>query len=112
MNVRLYILQRATAVIMVPLIIVHLIVIIYATSTGLSAEAVLDRTRGSIVWALFYGVFVLAAAIHAAIGVRTVAAEWLSLTKPTQNGLMLGFGVLLFALGMRAVYAVIMPGGA
>jgi len=112
MNVRLYILQRATAALMVPLIIVHLILIIYATSNGVSAAAVLERTRGSIVWALYYGVFVLAASVHAAIGVRTVAGEWLSLTKSGQNKLMWGFGLLLLVLGLRAVAAVIMPGTA
>ena len=31
MNVRLYILQRATAAIMAPLVLVHLVVIFYAT---------------------------------------------------------------------------------
>ena len=34
MNVRLYILQRATAAIMVPLVLVHLVVIFYATAPG------------------------------------------------------------------------------
>ena len=76
MNVRLYILQRATAAIMAPLVLVHLVVIFYATSHGLSAADILGRTRGSIVWGLFYGVFVLAAAMHGAIGVRVVASEW------------------------------------
>jgi fumarate reductase subunit C len=110
MNVRLYILQRATAALMVPLIIVHLILIIYATKNGVSAAAVLERTRGSIVWGVYYGVFVLAASVHAAIGVRTVAGEWLSLQKSGQNMLMWGFGLLLLGLGLRAVFAVIMPG--
>jgi fumarate reductase subunit C len=112
MNVRLYVLQRATAALMVPLIIVHLILIIYATNNGLNAAAILERTRGSIGWALYYGVFVLAASMHAAIGVRTVAAEWLSLAKPAQNRLMWGFGLLLLVLGLRAVIAVIFPGAA
>jgi fumarate reductase subunit C len=112
MNVRLYVLQRATAALMMPLIIVHLILIIYATNNGLNAAAILERTRGSIGWALYYGVFVLAASVHAAIGVRTVAAEWLSLAKPAQNRLMWGFGLLLLVLGLRAVAAVIMPGTA
>ena len=76
MNVRLYILQRLTAALMVPLILGHLIVIFYATRKGLSAADILGRTRGSFWWALYYGVFVLAAALHGAIGVRSVASEW------------------------------------
>ena len=31
MNVRLYILQRATAVVMVPLVLAHILIIFYAT---------------------------------------------------------------------------------
>ena len=76
MNLRLYILQRLTAALMVPLILGHLIVIFYATRKGLSAADILGRTRGSFWWALYYGVFVLAAALHGAIGVRSVASEW------------------------------------
>ena len=50
MNVRLYILQRATAVIMAPLVLAHIVVIYYATNRGLSAAEILGRTRGSIAW--------------------------------------------------------------
>src|SRR5262252_11113757 len=60
MNVRLYLLQRATAAIMVPLVLAHLAVIYYATRGGLSAAEILARTRGSIGWGAFYGLFVLA----------------------------------------------------
>ena len=72
MNVRLYLLQRATAVVMVPLIAGHLAVIFYATRTGLSAADILARTRGSLGWGVYYALFVAAASIHGAIGVRTV----------------------------------------
>ena len=48
MNVRLYILQRATAAIMAPLVLAHLAIIFYATSRGLSAADILGRTRGSM----------------------------------------------------------------
>ena len=72
MNVRLYVWQRLTAALMVPLVLVHVAVIFYATRKGMSAADILARTRGSIVWASFYGLFVAAAAIHAAIGLRNV----------------------------------------
>jgi len=75
-NVRLYILQRATALIMAPLVLAHLVIIFYATNRGLSAADILGRTRGSIGWGAFYTLFVLAAATHGAIGVRVIAAEW------------------------------------
>ncbi len=108
MNVRLYILQRATAAIMAPLVLVHLVLIVYATSRGLSAADILGRTRGSLGWGLYYGLFVLAAATHAAIGVRSVAAEWTPLAGRRLDVLMWAFGLLLAALGLRAVAAVVL----
>jgi fumarate reductase subunit C len=109
MNVRLYILQRATAALMVPLIAVHLVVIFYATRNGLSAAEILGRTRGSVVWGLTYGVFVAAAAVHGAIGVRNVAVEWGRLSRPAADVLMWVFGATLLILGLRAVAAVVLP---
>jgi fumarate reductase subunit C len=108
MNVRLYILQRATAAIMAPLVLAHLVLIFYATSRGLSAAEVLGRTRGSIAWGLFYSLFVLAAAIHGAIGVRVVASEWTRLRGSHLDALMWGLGLMLAALGLRAVAAVVL----
>ena len=107
--VRLYVWQRLTATLMVPLIIVHLIVIIYATNRGLSAAEILGRTRGSVVWGLYYGTFVIAAAIHGAIGVRGVAREWLGWREKALDRLMWIFGGLLLVLGLRAVAAVVLP---
>ena len=76
MNVRLYVAQRLTAALMVPLVAVHVALIIYASRHGLTAADVLARTRGNIGWALFYGAFVVAAAIHGPIGMRAILREW------------------------------------
>jgi fumarate reductase subunit C len=107
-NVRLYILQRATAAVMAPLVLVHVVVIFYATSHGLSAADILGRTRGSIGWGLFYAAFVLAAATHGAIGVRTVASEWTPLRGARLDALTWTFGAVLAVLGLRAVAAVVL----
>jgi fumarate reductase subunit C len=109
MNVRLYALQRATALVMVPLVLMHIAVIFYAARVGLSAAEILARTRGSFGWAMFYGVFVLAAATHGAIGVRSVAGEWTGVRGGKLDILMWGFGIILAALGLRAVAAVVLP---
>jgi len=109
MNVKLYLWQRLTAALMAPLIITHLIVIFYATANGLSAAEILGRTRGSLGWGLFYTLFVVLAAIHAAIGVRVVAAEWTGLAGRSLDVLMWGCGLLLLVLGLRAVIAVVVP---
>lgn len=106
--VRRYVWQRLTAVLMVPLIAVHLIVIVYATNRGLSAADILGRTRGSVAWGLYYGLFVVAASIHGAIGVRGVAREWLGWGEKALDRLMWIVGAVLLLLGLRAVVAVVL----
>lgn len=108
MNVRLYVWQRATAALMAPLVLVHIALIFYATRQGLSAAEILSRTRGSVLWAAFYGIFVLAASIHASIGVRNVLSEWSPLTERRAGTLAILFGLLLAVLGARAVAAVVL----
>jgi fumarate reductase subunit C len=103
---RLYILQRLTALVMAPLVLVHLGVIVYATQSGLSAEAILGRTQGSLFWAGFYGCFVVAAAIHGTIGLRTVLAEMTGWRGRGLDLVVTVFGLLAFGLGIRAVVIV------
>ncbi|MBN8962809.1 MAG: succinate dehydrogenase [Rhizobiales bacterium] len=110
MNVRLYIWQRSTAALMLPLILVHLALIFYATGKGLKAEDILARTRGSIAWASFYGIFVMAAAIHSAIGIRSILIEWLCLSTRQANLLAVSLGAALLVLGFRAIAAVVLHG--
>ncbi len=85
----------------------HLVVIFCATSHGLSAAEILGRTRGSIAWGLFYGLFVILAALHAAIGVRSVVSDWTTIHGRALDIVMWIFGLLLLALGVRAVCAVV-----
>jgi fumarate reductase subunit C len=108
MTVRLYVWQRATAALMVPLVLAHIAVIFYATRKGMTAADILSRTRGSVVWASYYGLFVAAASIHATIGVRNVLTEWSPLTDRRAGLFSIVFGLLLAALGARAVFAVVL----
>jgi fumarate reductase subunit C len=109
MNVRLYVWQRLTAVIMLPLALAHLAVIFYATHDGLSAAEILGRTRGSFAWAAFYGLFVAAVTVHVPIGLRTVLIEWTALRAQHCNIAAVTFGMLLAVTGLRAVAAVVLP---
>jgi len=109
MSVRLYLWQRGTAALIAPMVFVHLAVILYATRQGLSAADILSRTRGSVSWALFYGLFVAAVSVHASIGLRTVLTEWSPLRGRTRDGLIVLFGLMLAVLGFRAVAAVVLP---
>lgn len=109
MNVHLYVWQRLTAALMVPLVLVHVAVIFYATRKGMTAADILARTRGSVAWASFYGVFVVAVAVHAGIGIRNVLTEWSPLEDRPAAILASAFAVLLLILGVRAVAAVVLP---
>ena len=109
MNVRLYLWQRASAAVMVPLLLVHLALVYYAGTKGLSAADILARTRGSIAWALLYGTFVAAASVHGAIGLRNVLAEWTGLQARSCDTAAVVFGLALLLLGLRAVLAVVRP---
>jgi fumarate reductase subunit C len=108
MNARLYVWQRLTAAIMAPLVLLHIAVIFYATRQDLSAADILGRTRGSIAWATFYGLFVGAASIHAAIGLRNILSEWSPLGERRSGFSAILFGLLLAALGFRAVAALVL----
>jgi fumarate reductase subunit C len=109
MNVSLYVCQRAAAAVMAPMIIVHVAVIFYATRHDLTAADILARTRGNIAWGAFYALFVVAASIHAAIGIRNILAEWSRLNDRGAGTAALVFGLVLLGLGLRAVAAVTLP---
>ena len=106
LSLRLYMLQRVTALLMAPLVLGHLAVMIYAVQGGLSAAEILGRTQGSVAWFLFYGTFVVAVAIHGAIGLRVIAFEWAGVRGAALTTLMWGTGLALVAMGARAVWAV------
>jgi fumarate reductase subunit C len=104
---RLFVLQRVSAMFLAPLVMVHLGLILYAVRGGLTADEILARTQGSVGWALFYGVFVLAASVHAPVGVRNVLKEWTSWRGHSLDVAMLVLAAALMASGLRAVWAVV-----
>ncbi len=107
LSVRLYIAQRVSAIVMAPLVVVHLGVMVYAVQGGLSASEILGRTQGSIGWALFYGLFVIAVAIHAAIGLRVIVFEYLKISGRALDIFTSVIAIVCLLLGMRAIYAVV-----
>lgn len=102
----LYMAQRLSALVMAPFVIVHIGVMIYAIQGGLSAAEVLGRTQGSAFWFAFYGLFVVAVSIHAAIGLRTILGEWAGLHGGARDAVSAVIGLGLLALGAQAVRAV------
>ena len=99
--------QRASAAILALCVLVHLVTIIYAVRSGLTAAEILERTSGSLGWAVFYAIFVAAVAVHAPIGLRNVLSETLRWRGRGLEYSMLALGVVLALWGWRAVYAVV-----
>ena len=98
--------QRISALLMAPLVAGHVAVMVYAIAGGLSVGEILGRTQGSAAWFAFYGLFVAAVSVHAAIGLRTIAHEWLGLRGAVRDAAAWAVGAALLLLGARAVWAV------
>jgi fumarate reductase subunit C len=102
----LWLAQRGSAAVLALCVVVHLATMIVAVRGGLTAAEILGRTRGSIAWAAFYGVFVLGVAIHAPIGLRAIVAEIRGGHGRGIDMAMLAFAAVLLTFGLRAVWAV------
>jgi fumarate reductase subunit C len=102
----LWVAQRASAAVLALCVTAHLVTIVYATQGGLTGAEILGRTRGNAGWATFYVVFVLAAAVHAPIGLRAVLAEWFGWRGRARDFALIAFAVVLAGLGLRAVSGV------
>jgi fumarate reductase subunit C len=90
LDTRLYLLQRISALIMAPLVLLHLGVMIVAIQGGLDSA-----------------LFVITVSIHAAIGLRVVMFEWLSIQGIRLNLVSWLIFTALLMMGARAVYAVV-----
>ena len=106
---RLWYWQRLSAMILAGCVIVHIAITIYAVRGGLTGAEILARTRGSASFGLFYSVFVLACVVHVPIGMLRIAEEWARWRGAGARVAALLLAVVLVSLGLRAVYAVVVP---
>ena len=102
----LWMAQRASACVLAVCVAVHLVTVVIAVQGGLSAAEILSRTRGNAAWFAFYALFVVAVAVHAPIGLRSVLAEWLKWRGLGRDVAVAAFAVLLAWMGFAAVFAV------
>ena len=105
---RLWYWQRISAMVLTLCVLVHLITIVYAVRSGLSAEALLARTHGNLLFAVFYVTFLLACVAHVPIGLARIGEEWLGMTESSASVAARVFAVVLMVLGLTAVYAVVL----
>jgi fumarate reductase subunit C len=102
----LWLAQRASAAVLALCVLVHLVTIMFAVHGGLSAAEILGRTRGNVFGLLFYATFVIAAAVHAPIGLRATLGEWLGWRGASRDVALVLFALALLILGLRAVTGV------
>jgi fumarate reductase subunit C len=102
----LYVAQRVSAMILAPLVLVHLATMVYAIRGGLTAAEILARTEGNLFWSAFYGLFVVAAAVHGSIGLRTVLREMTPWRGKGLDVAAIALCLVVLVLGFRAVEAV------
>ena len=100
--------HRVSAMVMAPLVVVHLATMIAAVQGGLTAAEILERTRGSALWATVYLLFVVAASVHGAMGLRTVTREATRWRGVGLDLAALGAATLFIYLGSRAVLGVVL----
>ena len=108
-NSMIWLAQRISAMVLAPLVLVHIVTVIYAIRGGLSAAEILSRTQGSVFWFGLYTLFVFAAAIHGAIGLRTVIGEMTPWRGRSLDIAVAVFANLLMLMGLRAVEALERP---
>ncbi len=110
-EVRLWVMQRATAAVLALAVIVHIATVVYAVRGGLSAIEIIERVQGNIGWLSFYIVFVFAAAIHAPLGLRTVLTEMTPLRGITVGVVVVLLGLMIAIFGWRAAFILFAYGG-
>lgn len=103
--------QRISAMVLAVCVVLHLAGMIWAVRGGLSATEILARTQGSALFAAFYGVFVLACAVHVPIGLASIAREWWRWPPGAALWFARAVTAALVVLGLRAVWGVVAPGG-
>ncbi len=88
---------------------IHLLIIFYAIRGGLSAQEILGRTQGNVLFAIFYEIFVLACFVHAPIGVANILQETLPKGKLARP-LSWILAILILVLGTTAVVGIFTGG--
>lgn len=108
LEIKLWLAHRLTGMALGLFVIIHIITMIVVIQGGLSAAEIMERTSSNILVVIFYGLFVIAAAIHGSLGLRTVAQEVLSWRGSSLNFVILVFFALLCVLGMVAIKGLVL----
>ena len=75
LQAKLWYAQRISAMVLGLCVAIHLGMIFYAIRGGLTAQEILGRTQGNMLFAIFYEIFVIACFVHAPIGMANILQE-------------------------------------
>jgi fumarate reductase subunit C len=101
-----FVLQRASAAVLALCVVVHLATIIYAVRHALTAQAIVAHMHASLFWPAFYALFVVAVAVHAPLGLRAIADEWLALRGRAVDAVLALVALVLLGGGLYAVVSL------
>ena len=109
LQAKLWYAQRISAMVLGLCVAIHLVIIFYAIRGGLSAQEILGRTQGNVLFAIFYEVFVIACFVHAPIGVANILQEIFP-KSGLAGPLSWVLALLILILGTTAVVGVFTGG--
>ena len=105
LQAKLWYAQRISAMVLGICVAIHLLIIFYAIRGGLSAQEILGRTQGNVLFAIFYEVFVLACFVHAPSGLANILQETFPKTGIARP-LSWILALMILILGTTAVVGV------
>jgi fumarate reductase subunit C len=109
LQAKLWYAQRISAMVLGICVAVHLAIIFYAIRGGLSAQEILGRTQGNVLFAVFYEIFVLACFVHAPIGMANILQETFPKSRVAKPIAWI-LALLILILGTTAVIGVFTGG--
>lgn len=98
--------QRISGGLLAGCLLIHIATILYAVQGGLSVAEIQNRIQGSEFWFVLYSIFIFAAIVHAAIGLKNVFSEWIKLPPVLISVLVLVYFVVSSFLGISAILAI------
>ncbi len=102
----LWIAQRASAAVLAVAVIIHLATVIYAVRGDLTAAEIIARVQGNTAWLIFYVIFVLAVAIHAPIGLRTILLESTPIPPRAADVLSAAALLTILIMGLQTAFGL------
>lgn len=107
LEIKLWLVHRLTGMALGLFVIIHLVTILVVIQGGLSAAEIMERTSSNFIVISFYGLFITAAAVHSALGLRTVAQEVFNWKGTILNVVIFIFFAFLCVVGMAAIIGLV-----